>query len=178
MAALRRFCFSSGTNVIRVGSRKFKAKLGSLSVAQIFKREHSWEWIERERDKLRLNDTCKKVKWEVASEKKGAAGSSLSSNRRNCIIGGRRHMCSKRGQTPVQHLLCTRHCAGASRSLLHRIISEGPYKTNHITLIFHLKKLRLGDKMNCPRSPTSQIPTLAFLRFPLCRFPVQRKHIV
>lgn len=95
VAPVGRSCFSSGTKVIRVDSRKFKAKLGSLSVAQIFKREHSWKWIERERVKLMLNDTYKKVKWEVASEKMGAAGSSLSSNRRNCIIGGWRHMCSK-----------------------------------------------------------------------------------
>lgn len=90
-----RFCFSSGTKVIRVDSRKFKTKLGNLFVAHIFKREHSWKWIERERGKLMLNDTFEKVKWEIASEKNGAAGSSLSSNRRHCIIGGRRRMCSK-----------------------------------------------------------------------------------
>lgn len=88
VAPVGRFCFSSGTKVIRVDSRKCKAKLGSLSVAHIFKREHSWKWIERQRGKLMLNDTYEKVK-------KGAAGSSLSSNGRNCIIGGRRHMCSK-----------------------------------------------------------------------------------
>lgn len=67
-------------------------------------------------------------KKEVAGEKKGSGESSLSSNRRLCLIRGRRHICSHRGWTMAEGFYGPGTVLSAACSLLYWIYHERPVK--------------------------------------------------
>lgn len=111
--------FSSGTKLIQVDSRKFKARPGSLSGAESFKRER--KWVERETGKIILNDAHKKER-EGGGGKRGSR--KLSELRRRSICDRRKETRSLQGTVGLrgassvcQALSCVFHVSIASRHL-------------------------------------------------------------